>query len=344
MSWFEQLARLYEKLGEGLPPFHALRKTCAVAEITRDGTLISIKPADFSAAIPVTERSDGRTSAVLPHPLFDTPDYLSPADRNKNDEYIAQLEQWALSVYGDERLVSVLRCVKRGLFPKDFPKRGVVVFSVEGEPLWDNEEIQSRWAAYCRSTAKRVGVCGGTGIIQPLYSHHPKGILPKHPSAKLISANADGRLLFSERFSTVEEALSVGAQSSYAAHRALSLLISEVGVYVADTVFAGFTDSGELIRLNELFFSSRRDIYSHISGETAVLLAVSAHSKGRANFSMYREVSCGELREALYLSREPLLAKVLSGAVKTCEAPRYCTRQLDRLLIRGQEQLYRRSG
>ena len=136
----------------------------------------------------------------------------------------------------------------------------------------------------------------------------------------------------------------MGAQSSYAAHRALSLVISEVGVYVADTVFAGFTDSGELIRLNALFFSSRRDIYSHISGETAVLLAISAHSKGRANFSMYREVSCGELREALSLSREPLLAEVLSGAVKTCEAARYCTRQLDRLLIRGQEQLYRRSG
>lgn len=325
MSWFERLAGLYDTQIHVVPLYHEQRVIVAVADISASGELLSVRKARFSAAVPVTERSAVRTNAVVPHPLFDTSEYLTTRNPRKHDAYLEQLSRWAGSPYSCAELMAVFSCVWRGLIKGDFPERGLIAFSVNGKGLWEDSRLKELWIGYCRATADNITACSATGAEEPLALLHPKGLLRDSPSAKLISANENGRLLFSDRLSSIAEAIPLGAESSMKAHRALAELLEEYGVKVGGSVFAGFTESGGIPLKPLLFGGDKGALLSSLSGETAVILAVSAHSEGRVSFSMYREVKCAELEKAVRRLDRPLADYDEITA-------RECIRKIDALL------------
>lgn len=306
MSWFERLAALYDTQIHAIPLYHEQRVISAVADISSSGELLGVRHVRFSTAVPVTERSAVRTNAVVPHPLFDTSEYLTTSKPRNHNAYLEQLSRWIGSPYSCEELGAVFSCVSRGLISGKFPERGLIAFSVNSKGLWEDMRLKELWIGYCRATADRCVTSSGTGAEEPLAVLHPKGLLHDQPSAKLISANENGRLLFSDRLSSITEAIPLGAESSMKAHRALAELLEDYGVKVGGSVFAGFTEKGGL-PLNALLFGGDKSaLLSSLSGETAVILAVSAHSEGRISFSMYREVKCAELEYAVRRVDRPL--------------------------------------
>ena len=135
MSWFERLAALYDTRIHAIPLYHEQRIIGAVADISASGELLGIRNIRFSAAVPVTERSAVRTNAVVPHPLFDTSEYLTTGNPRKHDAYLEQLSRWVDSPYSCKELRAVFSCVSRGLIAGDFPERGLIAFSVNGKGL-----------------------------------------------------------------------------------------------------------------------------------------------------------------------------------------------------------------
>ena len=325
MSWFERLAALYDTQIHAIPLYHEQRVISAVANISSSGELLGIRNVRFSTAVPVTERSAVRTNAVVPHPLFDTSEYLTTRNPRKHDAYLEQLSRWVGSPYSCEELRAVFSCVSRWLIAGDFPERGLIGFSVNGEGLWEDRRLKQLWIGYCRATADRCVSCSGTGAEEPIALLHPKGLLRDKPSAKLISANENGRLLFSDRLSSIAEAIPLGAESSMKAQRALSELLEEYGVKVGGSIFAGFTEKGGIPLKAMLLGGDKSALLASLSGETAVILAVSAHSEGRISFSMYREVKCAELEKAVLRLNRPL-------ADYDGITARECIRKIDALL------------
>lgn len=342
MSWFERLVEFYGRLYDNAPLYHEMRQACAVADISESGALLSLCETTIIAAIPVTERSAVRTNAIQPHPLFDTVQYLGGGDYRRCDAYIGQLSRWAGSEFGCAELSAVLSFARKGV-PLDCAGRGVVLFSVNGVPLWGNERIQRLWQGFCREDARHVGLCAGTGVVQPLAEVHPRGLLRECPSVKLISANEDGRLLFSSRMSSLAECSPIGAESSLMAHRALGRLL-ETATRYGQSAFAGFTDAGVVLPLSELIYGGNRErLLNSLSGSTVILLAVSAHSKGRLSLSLYREVSCGAFAAGLRQSEKPLAEQISERYGVVSEAARrsrLCIRLIDELLANGQEAEY----
>ncbi|MGN1120396.1 MAG: type I-C CRISPR-associated protein Cas8c/Csd1 [Oscillospiraceae bacterium] len=296
MSWIERLAQLYDKTGGDAPLFHEQRRITRVAEIDAHGELLCIRQTDFTAPIPVTERSAVRTSAIVPHPLADRADYLSGENPRKFDAFVGQLSQWVGSENSCRELEAVLECVRRRKIPTDSAGQGVTMFSVDGVPLWDNPKLQALWSRQYSAGSDPV-LCAATGQVMPSAQLHPKHILPHAPNAKLISC-AQG--LSSQRFGSA--GLPIGAQSTLKAHKALSRLITEAGVMVGSCMFAGFFDSGEYLELKRLFLGEIPRIPSE---GTAVILGISSHCEGRASFSMYREVRCAELLMAANTAAKP---------------------------------------
>ena len=119
MSWIEKLYRTYENniahIGEQntavplLPICHTTQNAQVHIIIDVDGNFLSAEPIPKSAActiIPATEKSAGRTSGPIPHPLFDKLQYLA-ADYPQYggtkpalfQEYCRQLSDWCASSF-----------------------------------------------------------------------------------------------------------------------------------------------------------------------------------------------------------------------------------------------------
>lgn len=85
--------------------------------------------------IPCTEASASRTSAPVPHPLFDKLQYVAgdyahycgENDSKPYQDYLAQLKAWCDSPYGHDKVRSVYEYIRQGTLIEDLVSKGVLL-------------------------------------------------------------------------------------------------------------------------------------------------------------------------------------------------------------------------
>ncbi len=212
--------------------------------------------------IPVTEESAGRTSGPSAHPLCEQLSYLAPQNKEKHRLYTEQLAKWAGSPYGHPMLQPILTYVKGGTILKDLEKSGQIKLSETGALRGKEEKLLVCWRVHGIGTprdgcwqqpslvrafqdwyagqlaGRDQTLCMITGAAAPPAAQHLKGVLATAGNAKLISANDQTNFTFRGRFTSDDQAATVGYVASQKAHNALQWLSAEQGARV---VFGGRT-------------------------------------------------------------------------------------------------------
>lgn len=118
---------------------------------------------------------------------------------------------------------------------------------ISGEPeprTWKNKSLQESWIVYDASQMDKTGLCMVSGTEMLLANQHPRNIRRPGDGAKLVSANDKSGFTYRGRFTTAEQACSVGYTVSHKAHNALRWLIARQG-YKNDTqVILAWTPKG----------------------------------------------------------------------------------------------------
>lgn len=117
-----------------------------------------------------------------------------------------------------------------------------VRFHVRGsQEHWHDEKMFKAWADFDENQ-KKLGVdyISGNNAV-PIEAKHPNKILKSEAKAKLISSNDTSNFTFRGRFTSAEEAATIGYESSNKAHSALRWLIERQGVLVDSRWFLVWT-------------------------------------------------------------------------------------------------------
>lgn len=223
------------------------------------------KGKDAVTVIPVTEDSAARSSGIAPHPLCDklcyiAGDYTSYTGDHKEKYYEAYMEQlrgWAESddthpmvqavcrylekktlIY-DLLACSVLELDENGRLTDRTKLQGLgqtganVRFIVWGgglpQEVWKNQELYRRYSAYYQQETGDRKLCYASGRIESCSDKHPSKIRNSGDKAKLISGNDEAGFTYRGRFTSKEQAVSVGYDTSQKAHNALRWLIQKQG-------------------------------------------------------------------------------------------------------------------
>ena len=252
----EALAGALKEKSQPLAPVSHII-TGADIEITLNGQgqLMNIVPVNKEKTIiPVTEDSAGRTSAPCAHPLCEQVGYLSGKDEKKYELYVEQLQRWADSPCAHPMLAPILTYVKGRTLLADLAAHGMekagekalVRWCVEGLGLeedrcWASQSLFQSFIRWYQSQREENGaedLCMVSGERCVPAKQHPKGIIPMNGNAKLISANDTSNFTYRGRFTTEDQAATVGYEASQKAHSALRWLAAEQG---AQAVFGGRT-------------------------------------------------------------------------------------------------------
>lgn len=280
MSWMQDLYRTYEACANAvgidtdehevlLPIGHTWLITSIEISIRIDGTFINAvkdKGKGIAICAPCTADSEGRTSGVSPHPLFDQLKYIAGEctilteyeDSEHYRTYVQNLERWCESQHSHPKIMAICSYVKKGTVLNDLVKAGaltvedlqktkkekdkeksvVASFGVrfrvlaEGEPedrVWLDKSVREM---YLQSLAQQEGmcdVCYASGDTLPLTVNHPKKIHQLASNAKLISSNDTTNFVYRGRFESASQAVGVSYEVSQKAHQALRWLISSRG-------------------------------------------------------------------------------------------------------------------
>jgi len=110
-----------------------------------------------NVTIPVTEESQGRSSNISPHPVFDQYSYLK-GDGRKFVAYITQLKNYAESEFSTEQIKAIYKYVKEGSVASDLSKQKLkdktnILFKVEipgnrQTKVWEDETFLDAWHQY----------------------------------------------------------------------------------------------------------------------------------------------------------------------------------------------------
>lgn len=220
---------------------------------------------DAVTIIPVTEDSAARSSGIAPHPLCDklcytAGDYTTYTGEDKEDyfeAYIEQLRDWAesadthpmvqavykylakRSLIQDLLLSKALETDENGKLTDQFKIQGLgqtgaaVRFIVRGadrpQEVWKNQELYERYDRYYRKKAAGDELCYASGRMEACSDKHPSKIRNSGDKAKLISANDGSGFTYRGRFTTKEQAVMIGYDTSQKAHNALRWLIQKQG-------------------------------------------------------------------------------------------------------------------
>lgn len=308
----------------------------AELEITLDrcGSFVDAAPVDRAEpriVIPATEQSAGRTSAPCPHPLCDQLSYLIPDNPDRYRLYVEQLSAWAESEHSHPKLLPVLRYVRRGTVLSDLRQCGLtgagrqkqlVRWRILGEPeeaCWLDRTLFdafSRYDAACRQESAQL--CTVSGRQTPAAKHHPKGIIPIHGNAKLISANDSVGFTYRGRFFREWQAASIGYETSQKAHNALRWLAQEQGVIFGGRTFLCFNPQGHrtvmpahplLWQQDPVFLPGqyRQALDAAVNRQMAlleekdsvVIAALDAATTGRLSLTYYNELSARDYLQRL---------------------------------------------
>ncbi|MCM1233412.1 MAG: type I-C CRISPR-associated protein Cas8c/Csd1 [Ruminococcus flavefaciens] len=223
------------------------------------------KGGDVVTIIPVTEDSAARSSGIAPHPLCDklcyiAGDYTLYTGDNKEkyyEAYMKQLQDWVESAYthpmiqaiyeylGKKTLIQDLAISKavelddsgrltdhvkiHGLGQTGANIRFIVWGSDRPQEVWKNQELYEKYSRYYQQKAGEKGLCYASGKIEACSDKHPSKIRNSADKAKLISGNDESGFTYRGRFTSREQAVSVGYDISQKAHNVLRWLIQKQG-------------------------------------------------------------------------------------------------------------------
>lgn len=281
MSWIQDLFKTYEncksKVGiypdnnrvPLLPLCHTTQKAQIEIAIDQDGNYCWARPVekdDARTIIPCTEGSGGRASGEAPHPLCDKLQYVAADYKDYNGKkkpyfkgYLQQLGAWCESEYSHPKANAVLKYVERGNVVKDLIEHGVEfdiegfvrwIVQITGDPqtsVWTDLSLFQSWTNYYSAIKEGKALCYVTGKEVPQAEQHPRNIRRDGDSAKLISSNDISGFTFRGRFSSAEEACSIGMEVTQKAHSALRWLISRQGYRYGESAIVAWATTGEAI-------------------------------------------------------------------------------------------------
>ncbi len=223
------------------------------------------KGKDVITIIPVTEDSAARSSGIAPHPLCDklcyiAGDYTFYTGDNKEkyfEAYMEQLKDWVDSDYthpmiqaiyhylgkksliGDLISEKILEPDDSGRLTDQVKIHGLgqtganVRFIVRGEDrpheVWKNQKLYRKYSEYYQHRTGDKKLCYVSGRIESCSEKHPSKIRNSADKAKLISGNDESGFTYRGRFTSKEQAVSVGYHTSQKAHNALRWLIQKQG-------------------------------------------------------------------------------------------------------------------
>jgi CRISPR-associated protein Csd1 len=202
-------------------------------------------------------------------------------------EYVSRLEAWTESAYGHPKLNAILAYVREGRVIQDLADAAVLPRGQDGgiafvhagdrkaapaifrsldradtafvrwrvespsdaeSAVWLDARLIQAWIDFYNSRQTKRGLCMVTGEDTTLAEQHPAKIRNAADKAKLISSNDSSGFTFRGRFSTADEACSVGFVTSHKAHNALRWLIERKQAHRAgDQVTIAWSTRGQPI-------------------------------------------------------------------------------------------------
>jgi len=113
--------------------------------------------------------------------------------------------------------------------------------------LWTDNSLFKSWIAYYSSTKDKNDLCIVTGTEKSVAEQHPAKIKNDADKAKLISSNDTRGFTFMGRFTTADQACSVGFEITQKAHNALRWLIGRQGYRRDEQAIVAWAVSGKVI-------------------------------------------------------------------------------------------------
>lgn len=261
-----------------LPLSHSTFNAQIEVAIDGEGNFISSKKLekgfDVVTIIPVTEDSASRSSGIAPHPLCDKLCYLAgdysryTGDKKEKyyESYMNHLRDWADSEYSHPMVAAIQKYLERGCLIQDLVRdktleldgdrltdsikiHGLgqtganVRFTVYGNDIpqvWQNRELYERYSSYYEKKGGEISLCYLSGEIEPCTDKHPSKIRGSGDKAKLISGNDESGFTYRGRFTSKDEAVSLGYEASQKAHNALKWLIQKQGYTRDDSTIVCF--------------------------------------------------------------------------------------------------------
>ena len=223
------------------------------------------KGIDVVTVIPVTEDSAARSSGIAPHPLCDklcyvAGDYTLYTGDNKEKyfkAYIEQLRNWAESDYTYPMLQAVYKYIEKKSMIHDLVTSKVLELDKNGkltdqikihglgqtganirfivwgcsvpQEVWKNQKLYKKYSEYYQQKLEEKKLCYASGKMESCSDKHPSKIRNSADKAKLISGNDEFGFTYRGRFTSKEQAVSVGYNVSQKAHNALRWLIQKQG-------------------------------------------------------------------------------------------------------------------
>ena len=256
-----------------------------------------VEKEDSETVIPVTEDSCTRTSGVVPMPYAEKLPYIAgdygaytgKSNQDKYKAYVKQLASWDASEYTHPSVHALLLYVQKGCIIHDLVNSGLLKqnedrtklsdekingiapedvflrFRVDYKNLecenctWRDETLQKCFIAYQRSLLHNRQMCYATGEECLVTYKHPAKIRNAGDKAKLISANDERGFSYLGRFSTKNEAFSIGYEYSQKIHNALKWPLGETVKDTADILQVG---KEEVYTLIEKMLCSVKESFS----------------------------------------------------------------------------------
>lgn len=223
------------------------------------------KGRDVVTIIPVTEDSAARSSGIAPHPLCDklcyiAGDYTLYTDDNKEkyfESYMEQLQEWVESDYTHPIVQAIYKYIGKKTLIHDLVMSKVLELDEDGrltdqakihglgqtganirfivwgssmpQEVWKNQELYKKYSEYYQQKSGEKKLCYASGEIESCSDKHPSKIRNSADKAKLISGNDESGFTYRGRFTSKEQAVSVGYDTSQKAHNALRWLIQKQG-------------------------------------------------------------------------------------------------------------------
>ncbi len=252
-----------------LPISHSTFNAQIEVTIDCEGNFINAvkleKGANAITVIPVTEDSASRGNGIAPHALCDklcylAGDYTAYTGDDKEEYFEAyrkQLEDWLESEDTSPMVYAVYQYLVKKTLIQDLVNSSVlepdengmltdcakihnhgqtgasVRFIVTGSEMppevWKNQKLYRIYSDYYRKRPGKKELCYASGKLESCTDKHPSKIRNSADKTKLISGNDTSGFTYRGRFTSKEQAVSVGYEVSQKAHNALRWLIQKQG-------------------------------------------------------------------------------------------------------------------
>jgi len=349
---YEHLVGKTEEGKEPLTPIsHIIQNAHIEIVINTDGEFQKAYPVpkdQSKTIVPVTIKSANRTSNVAAHPLCDQLCYISPYDEKKHASYITQLAQWANSEFSHPKVRAVLKYIQKGTILTDLAASGVITLDESGNlgsgkiegtdydkclvrwqvipapkeissACWEDVTLFQNYISYYESqlASKERDYCYVTGQLDTVCDTHPKGVVAKDNSAKLISANDDTNFTYRGRFTEPKQAYNIGYTASQMAHHALRWITSKDGVIIGSRTFICWNPEGAQVPKFAFFgmpseepadyVGYKRQLLKTLGGyrqalkptSDVVIAAFDAATTGRLSLTYYNELKASDFLDRI---------------------------------------------